>query len=194
MQRYESDVRRFMESMGQPFGTCDEGTILLRERLIKEETFETVAAINNRDMLETIDGFCDCLYVGIGAALALGVQLSRFYPTCPEPDDSMSEPKIVDPEEAINLLRGAYTVASFALEMNDLSMIAPALTGYVAIIFSLADGFNIPIRSFWEEVQRSNLAKVGGPIREDGKRLKPPGWTPPDHLSVYRELFGKGPA
>jgi predicted HAD superfamily Cof-like phosphohydrolase len=30
------------------------------------------------------------------------------------------------------------------------------------------------------EVHRANMAKVGGPIREDGKRLKPAGWTPPD--------------
>ena len=42
----------------------------------------------------------------------------------------------------------------------------------------LAFGINSsPIHA---EVQRSNMAKVGGPIREDGKRLKPPGWTPPD--------------
>lgn len=34
----------------------------------------------------------------------------------------------------------------------------------------------------WVEVQRSNMAKFGpgGSIREDGKILKPPGWTPPD--------------
>ena len=30
------------------------------------------------------------------------------------------------------------------------------------------------------EVQRSNMAKVGGQRREDGKILKPVGWTPPD--------------
>ena len=31
-----------------------------------------------------------------------------------------------------------------------------------------------------DEIQRTNMAKVGGPVREDGKRLKPPGWQPPD--------------
>jgi predicted HAD superfamily Cof-like phosphohydrolase len=29
-------------------------------------------------------------------------------------------------------------------------------------------------------VHAANMAKAGGPVREDGKRLKPPGWTPPD--------------
>ena len=42
----------------------------------------------------------------------------------------------------------------------------------------LAFGINsAPIHA---EVQRANMAKIGGPIREDGKRLKPAGWTPPD--------------
>lgn len=31
-----------------------------------------------------------------------------------------------------------------------------------------------------DEIHRANISKVGGPIREDGKQLKPPGWTPPD--------------
>lgn len=39
------------------------------------------------------------------------------------------------------------------------------------------------------EIQRTNMAKVGGPIREDGKRLKPPGWLPPD---IRTELLKQG--
>jgi predicted HAD superfamily Cof-like phosphohydrolase len=34
------------------------------------------------------------------------------------------------------------------------------------------------------EVHRSNMAKGDGPMRADGKRLKPPGWKPPDVLGV----------
>lgn len=30
------------------------------------------------------------------------------------------------------------------------------------------------------EVHRTNMAKLGGPTAPDGKKLKPPGWTPPD--------------
>lgn len=35
---------------------------------------------------------------------------------------------------------------------------------------------------FLEEVQRANMAKFGPGswVREDGKRMKPPGWEPPD--------------
>lgn len=37
-----------------------------------------------------------------------------------------------------------------------------------------------------DEVHRANMAKVGGPIDEHGKRQKPPGWTPPDVEGVLR--------
>jgi len=39
------------------------------------------------------------------------------------------------------------------------------------------------------EVHRANMAKVGGPIAPNGKRLKPPDWTPPD---VEGELVKQG--
>ncbi len=35
-------------------------------------------------------------------------------------------------------------------------------------------------------VHESNMAKLGGEVRPDGKILKPPGWTPPDIESEMR--------
>lgn len=37
-----------------------------------------------------------------------------------------------------------------------------------------------------EEVHAANMRKVSGPIRSDGKRLKPPDWEPPDIVGVLR--------
>jgi predicted HAD superfamily Cof-like phosphohydrolase len=42
------------------------------------------------------------------------------------------------------------------------------------------------------EVHRANMAKLGGPIAPNGKRLKPPGWTPPDIEGVLRKQGWKG--
>ncbi|MBK7896629.1 MAG: hypothetical protein IPJ90_17485 [Anaerolineaceae bacterium] len=37
------------------------------------------------------------------------------------------------------------------------------------------------------EVHRANLSKAGGPTREDGKVLKPPGWQPADVRGVIEK-------
>jgi hypothetical protein len=38
------------------------------------------------------------------------------------------------------------------------------------------------------------MAKEGGPVREDGKVLKPEGWLPPDLHSVFERKYGYRPA
>lgn len=60
---------------------------------------------------------------------------------------------------------------------------------YVAIGFFLDCG--LPFAPFWAEVHRSNMAKAGGPRREDGKVLKPPGWKPPDIAGVLRRVLAE---
>jgi predicted HAD superfamily Cof-like phosphohydrolase len=40
-----------------------------------------------------------------------------------------------------------------------------------------------------ERVHAANMAKTKGPVRADGKRLKPEGWTPPD---IRRALVEQG--
>lgn len=49
------------------------------------------------------------------------------------------------------------------------------------------------VEPFWDEVQRANMEKAGGPKRDDGKQLKPEGWKPPDHARVFVETYGVHP-
>jgi len=66
----------------------------------------------------------------------------------------------------------------------------------VLIGYGLSRGW--PMNEGWAEVMRSNMAKIDpktGTVRrrEDGKILKPDGWTPPDLASLLnpaqREMF-----
>jgi predicted HAD superfamily Cof-like phosphohydrolase len=53
--------------------------------------------------------------------------------------------------------------------------------------------FGVDSRPLWTAVHTANLAKQGGPVRpEDGKRLKPPGWTPPDIEGELRKQGWEG--
>ena len=39
--------------------------------------------------------------------------------------------------------------------------------------------WGVDLDEIFAEVHRANLAKAGGPVRIDGKILKPEGWKPP---------------
>lgn len=47
--------------------------------------------------------------------------------------------------------------------------------------------FGIDGEPIADEIQAANMRKTSGPIRADGKRLKPPGWVGPDILRVLRD-------
>lgn len=59
-----------------------------------------------------------------------------------------------------------------------------ALVDLLYVTFGALIEWGVPIPAAWAEVQRTNMAKEGGPSRPDGKVLKPAGWTPPDIAGV----------
>jgi len=72
----------------------------------------------------------------------------------------------------------------------DIVGIADALADIIYIACGTAVSYGIPLDKVFEEVHRSNMAKLvdGKPIyREDGKVLKPKGWTPPQIETILEE-------
>lgn len=140
MNKMQRQVLEFHEVMDHAINTAPtlyEPKRKLRADLIAEECVETVAALTGHrvrliieageqskefvkeepspDIVAAIDGFCDIMYVVLGAAITMGVDLEPVF----------------------------------------------------------------------DIVHAANMAKAGGPIRPDGKRLKPEGWKPP---AVAEEL------
>ena len=80
-----------------------------------------------------------------------------------------------------------YTVAE---NENDLVEVADALADIIYIACGTAVSYGIPLDKVFAEVHRSNMAKLvdGKPLyREDGKVMKPEGWTPPDVEGVLKK-------
>lgn len=50
----------------------------------------------------------------------------------------------------------------------------------------------IDLAAFFAEVHRSNMTKAGGPVREDGKVLKPPGYEPPRIAYLLERALARG--
>lgn len=73
---------------------------------------------------------------------------------------------------------------------NDLENIAKELADIIYIVCGTAVSYGIPLDRVFDAVHQSNMAKLvdGKPVRrEDGKILKPEGWTPPD---IKKVLYG----
>lgn len=105
--------------------------------------------------------------------------------------------------DAIDKLASGFSYENQAEVLDGLCDIV-----YVTVGAAIALG--LPFTEAWNEVQRSNMAKIhpDGTVkrREDGKVLKPEGWTPPDLWNIVKAAHdtevqaheqwgvGKGPA
>lgn len=74
----------------------------------------------------------------------------------------------------------------------DIEDVADSLADITYVVLGAAVTWGIPLGPVFEEVCRANDDKVGGPVREDGKRLKPPGWKGPDIAGVLKAEAEKG--
>lgn len=79
----------------------------------------------------------------------------------------------------------ALARAPDALEAMDVLVeVADGLADLIYVCLYTANAYGIDMEPVWNEVQRTNMAKKGGPIREDGKAMKPTGWEPPNIKAI----------
>jgi predicted HAD superfamily Cof-like phosphohydrolase len=87
----------------------------------------------------------------------------------------------------VALLREEFEEYLDAEDNNDIVEIADALGDIIYIACGTAIAYGIPLELVFNEIQRSNMAKlVDGKVlrREDGKIMKPEGWQPPDIKAI----------
>lgn len=71
-----------------------------------------------------------------------------------------------------------------ALVQDDLIELADGIADSIVVLLGTAVSYGIDIRPVWDEVHKSNMAKLGGGKDTYGKSLKPEGWKPPDVKSI----------
>lgn len=74
-----------------------------------------------------------------------------------------------------------------AMVDKNLAEIADGIADSIVVLLGTAVTYGINMTPIWNEVHRTNVAKTQGPIREDGKQLKPEGWKPPDIARLIAE-------
>jgi predicted HAD superfamily Cof-like phosphohydrolase len=89
------------------------------------------------------------------------------------------------PDEATRALRVRLIQEEFeefqqAMAQNDLHGMAKELADLLYVVYGSAVSCGIDMEPVFREVHRSNMSKVGGHKRADGKWVKPPTYSPAD--------------
>lgn len=92
----------------------------------------------------------------------------------------------------INLMKEEWKELQEAIDKKDTVEILDALEDFVVVTIGAMHSAGMNGEGGWKEVMRTNFAKVDketGKVRkrEDGKVLKPIGWTPPNLTPFIRK-------
>ena len=121
----------------------------------------------------------------------------KFMRACDQTVDSYNEDQY---KLYINLIEEEFKELKEAIASGDLVEQLDALEDILVVTIGAIHSAGMDGEGGWKEVMRTNFAKVDketGKVRkrEDGKVLKPVGWTPPDlkdFVSKERILLKQG--
>lgn len=178
MNIYQHDVEIFHRVLDLPIGDYQNPAVSrpeLRIDLIREEARELEDALEGSNLVGTVDGAIDLAYVTYGAAIEFGVDLGDGEPL----DMPISGPPQFRRRANTVVMLNVHTNCTvYGISVFDRRFETDARL-LIRECHRVVGDCGVRWRPFWDEVQRSNLAKKDGPIRADGKRLKPDGWIPP---------------
>lgn len=101
-----------------------------------------------------------------------------------------AKPRLIDPPTALlrlSLIQEEFSELVRGISSNNLPDIADALADLLYVTYGTAVSYGIDIEPIFEEVHETNMAKLGGGHRSDGKILKPEGWCPPNTYPLLIE-------
>src|ERR687885_2691446 len=87
------------------------------------------------------------------------------------------------PDEAtcalrVNLIQEEFNELREALAQRDIEAVAKELADLLYVVYGTAVSCGLDMAPVFREVHRSNMSKVGGHKRADGKWIKPPNYSP----------------
>lgn len=87
----------------------------------------------------------------------------------------------------LNLIDEEVNETLQAIKEDNLEGVADGITDSIVVLLGTAVSYGVDIRPIWDEVHRTNMAKIGGGKRRNGKSLKPLGWQPPNINKLLME-------
>ena len=96
----------------------------------------------------------------------------------------------------VRLIQEEFDELKEAMATGNLAAVAKEMADLLYVTYGTAVSYGIDMEPVFQEVHRSNLSKVGGYKRADGKWVKPPTYSPADIESIMEvqreQLFAEG--
>lgn len=92
--------------------------------------------------------------------------------------DRPAIPAGVTKELRVRLIQEEFDELRQAMEQDNLAAVAKEMADLLYVVYGTAVSYGIDMEPVFREVHRSNLSKVGGSKRADGKWVKPPTYSP----------------
>ncbi|NGZ09875.1 MAG: hypothetical protein CV088_10890 [Nitrospira sp. LK70] len=110
----------------------------------------------------------------------------------PVPTDLNEETK----QLRVRLIQEEFDELKEAMAAGNLAAVAKEMADLLYVTYGTAVSYGIDMEAVFQEVHRSNLSKVGGYKRADGKWVKPSTYSPADIESIMEvqreQLFAEG--
>ncbi|MCB9710942.1 MAG: MazG nucleotide pyrophosphohydrolase domain-containing protein [Nitrospirales bacterium] len=91
----------------------------------------------------------------------------------------------------VRLIQEEFEELQEAMQDKELPDIAKELADLLYVVYGTAVSLGIDMEPVFKEVHRSNMSKVGGYKREDGKWVKPPTYSPASLDEIIKNQSGK---
>ena len=83
-------------------------------------------------------------------------------------------------DESLQLVRKSNGEFGHDAVLESWSKVIDGMCDIIVTVHNTSNAMNIDLEPYFNEIHRTNMEKADGPMREDGKRLKPEGWEEPD--------------
>ena len=93
----------------------------------------------------------------------------------------------------VRLIQEEFDELKAAMAAGDLAAVAKEMADLLYVVYGTAVSYGIDMEPVFQEVHRSNLSKVGGYKRPDGKWIKPSTYSPAEVepiLVAQRKFLG----
>lgn len=93
---------------------------------------------------------------------------------------NLIEEEVAELLNVLYTMRNRYNKMDHATKLQALVALADAVADSNYVINGTAAACGLDGEAVFNIVHAANLSKLTGSVRDDGKRMKPPGWIPPE--------------